>query len=467
MRLTITLIPCLIVPAFPQSFTRMANYLPTSDVTQHARIDLDQRDFQEFLSNGEFGKASDIYVNGGNSMKTSKISLPQPLTKDYPRFSTVKQGNAEGKLSSDAKSGDLVLKVGITSPCVGPYAQFPDDSGCFGKKEELMINGEVIPGGEYVEVNTPYRNLAGFSVAAASKMKGQRMFEMYKNYYGAPDYADKFVKAALKGADETKRVSEETPFLFLDKAEIYRIEAAQKGSAYWGLWLYVIREMEDAVNDCNAGCKTCNDAPVHAWDEAAAFYIGSLEGQSGSPKGRLLYRLAEKRCNNFGTCSCNGDSACTNWRVIDKFTEGRGLLEEGRCSDLVGIKDRIIQLMTIPLVQGTLRYAYKIGKEKVGPKEIAEGVAFSGAILPQLAACGDGSAAKEVAKVMWINADTKNVDVWEIVKSNIEASAGCLGITLGDIGGRIEEPDFPSSSSTIYPFFTSMIVVLVLTFTSY
>jgi len=41
--------------------------------------------------------------------------------------------------------------------------------------------------------------------------------------------------------------------------------------------MYVIREMEDAVADCKAGCEYCNDARVHAWDEAVAFYTGSIE----------------------------------------------------------------------------------------------------------------------------------------------------------------------------------------------
>ena len=66
-----------------------------------------------------------------------------------------------------------------------------------------------------INVKLPYRTLAGFSVAAESKMAGQEMFEMYKAFYGAGDYADKFIKAALKGEDETKRVN--IPMDFLGK----------------------------------------------------------------------------------------------------------------------------------------------------------------------------------------------------------------------------------------------------------
>ena len=48
-----------------------------------------------------------------------------------------------------------------------------------------------------------------------------------------------------------------------------------------------------------------NSGSVHAWDEGVAFYTGSLEGtaQGGNSAGKMVYRLAEKRCANFGTCA--------------------------------------------------------------------------------------------------------------------------------------------------------------------
>merc|ERR1740138_361012 len=63
----------------------------------------------------------------------------------------------------------------------------------------------------------------------------------------------------------------------------FRKEVIQKGMIYLNIFPYVIWEMQDAVNDCKSGTLTSNDAPVggasvHAWDEAVAFYTGSLEG---------------------------------------------------------------------------------------------------------------------------------------------------------------------------------------------
>ena len=63
--------------------------------------------------------------------------------------------------------------------------------------------------------------------------------------------------------------------------------------------------MQDAINDCKFGRITANDdASVHAWDEAVAFYTGSLEGAAqygDSSNGKLLHALADKRCQNFRT----------------------------------------------------------------------------------------------------------------------------------------------------------------------
>jgi len=416
------------------SFDLIAGYQPKSDVSEHLKLDLDQRDFEHFLKNGSFSSAGDVYVNGGNSMKTSKIEMSDPLVKDFAKGAKVEQGAAIGTLATEAKMGATTLKVGITSTCVGQFAQTKDTSGCFTKNgDSLKVDGVDV--GSVFDVNLRYRTLAGFSVEAESKMKGQEMFEMYKAYYGKADYADRFIKAALKGQDETKRVK--VPMAFLGKDDIFRIECAQKGSAYWSVWMYVIREMEDAVNDCKSGCEFCNDAPVHAWDEAWAFYTGSLEGESGRESGRCLYRLAEKRCTNYKTR--DGGVCRVNKHILEKFKEGKQKLDQGKCDEVNPIKKEIINLMSIPLVQGTLRYAYKIARGEGSQKEKAEGVAFLGAIIPRLNACSPQDA-ETVKQHMWFDGDMEATnDGFKTVKEAFERNYGCLGMTCEDIGGHLDD----------------------------
>merc|ERR1719478_1715828 len=132
--------------------------------------------------------------------------------------------------------------------------------------------------------------------------------------------------------------------MFQGLENIARIECAKKGSAYWNVWMYVIREMEDAVLDCKAGCIDCNDDPVHAWDEAVAFYTGSLEGTDGKASGKLLHQLADKRCANFGTC--DSESTNVNTRIFEQFALGRIALQSGNCVTAVPLKRRIVELMS-------------------------------------------------------------------------------------------------------------------------
>ena len=43
-----------------------------------------------------------------------------------------------------------------------------------------------------------------------------------------------------------------------------RVESAAKGAVYLNIFMYVIREMEDAINDCNENNQNDNDDSVHA-----------------------------------------------------------------------------------------------------------------------------------------------------------------------------------------------------------
>jgi len=426
------------------SFTRIAEYVPGSDVTHHSRLDLDQRDLMSFLAKQppDFEAAKRIYTEGGHSGKTTEIKLGVRLAKDYDAGSEVTQQNAEkgskamGKLNARAKAGDEIIKVGITSSCTGEAVSQPEDSGCFRKSdgdpdENLKIQGDDL--GNVTEVQLRWRTLAGFSTAAEQKMSGQMMFELFNDYYGLPDYADEFIRAALFGKMGAKS---RIPFDFTNKADIFRVECAQKASSYWSVWMYVIREMEDAVTDCTAGCHTCNEAPVHAWDEAWAFYAGSLEGTASNSEGRMLYRLAEKRCKNFGTCRTN--IAEVNKQILSLFISGKKSLEEGRCGEVRPMINKIVNLMTVPLIQGTLRYAYKTSGGKGGPKDKAEGVAFLGAFLPRLHNCS-AEDADTVRRQMWIDGTMESEDSFSTVKTLLERNYACMGVTCSQVGALLDE----------------------------
>ena len=163
------------------------------------------------------------------------------------------------------------------------------------------------------------RTLKGFSTSAQAKMYDgcpgcpYKHYSMFYDYYGDFDYADKWVSAALAGTSMSFTSGKHGPNDFSTLGDAARIEAVKKGSAYMNVWMYAIREFEDAIDDCTSCTTECNEhsvnsGSVHAWDEGVAFYSGTLEGtaEGGDSAGKLVYRLAEKRCQNFGTCGANG-----------------------------------------------------------------------------------------------------------------------------------------------------------------
>jgi hypothetical protein len=209
--------------------------------------------------------------------------------------------------------------------------------------------------------------------------------------------------------------------------------------------MYVIREMEDALDDCDKRCdiNDCNDDPVKAWDEAVAFYTGSLELDDGSGSGVLLHGLADKRCGNFNTCGDMADSieglSHVNIEIFRQFEDGLVKINAGGegCGTARVNKERIEQLMTVPLVQGTIRYAYIRSTElDAGEKAEAEGAVFAAAVLPVVHACN-----KDDAAIIYDNSrvGSPGIPNFKAVKEAFERNYECMNIRCADVGGLYDK----------------------------
>lgn len=122
------------------------------------------------------------------------------------------------------------------------------------------------------------------------------------------------------------------------------------------------------------------------------FYTGSLEGVDGAAKGKLLHQLADKRCANYKTCGENSGladgMAKINYDILELINLGQKELQTGECGAARETVNKIISKMYVPMIQGAMRYAYKVGALKGGQKEAAEGAIFAAAVLPRVhAAC--------------------------------------------------------------------------------
>jgi hypothetical protein len=474
------------------SWGNIAGYAPGSKVTDHNAIDLDQKALQNALGAAaiDYTLVGNIYAQGGNSKAYAEFTVPG-LTTALSKSDAVvgATSGVEGKIYSNYATGATTIKVayktsevqatyatckvgalqtvpaGTTAAATQPYQLL---TNCF-QNENL----QVTTGGSTVTItptgaptNKAGRTLKGFSTKAGGTMytlgsnggcsgASDRAtdgcpyhdFLMYYNYYGSLDYADKFVSAAING-QATAFGNSAGDMDFTGTSDSLRKECIKKGTAYMNAYMYAIREFEDAIDDCKAGCTNgivgsganCNSlstSSVHAWDEGVAFYTGSREGAAvgGNSNGVLFYRLAEKRCANYKTCGANHDSTSgtsyVNLELFRQLSIGAHSILLGQCEAARPVLRKMVALMATPLIQGTLRYAYKLDKLSGGDKERGEGAVFAAAVVPRVAYCSSSDAAT-IMNAMKVGAASTS---FAAVKTAFENNYACLNITCEEVGG--------------------------------
>jgi hypothetical protein len=440
------------------SYEKIAGYKPGSQVTDHCAIDLDQKalESQLALKTPEgFESAQRIYKEGGNSKSYAQVFLSAPLGTDIKKGDSIMGRNSEGNEVSgtayqDYGANDQTIKVQYyTTDLQATYVECqvggmtPETTnmkGCLAEEGTLTIGGnEHSYTYKPATDNNNGRTMSGFSTGAGEKMRTNCKgcpypdFEYFYNYYGTDDYADQWVNAAFDGTStQFRNGNADFSRYSLDGKE----QVIKKGTAYLSVFMYVIREFEDALDDCESRCINCNDGSVHAWDEGVCFYTGSIEGQDGlTDDGKLLHQLADKRCIDYKTCGVEGTdlsgTAKLNYDLFDLFAVGNYQLTSGNCPAARETKKQIANLMYIPMIQGAMRYAYKVDKLQGGEKEKAEGAVFAAAVLPRVHAANSNAASTiyENLRVAAPSTDFKKV------KAAFESVYADLGITCGDIGG--------------------------------
>jgi hypothetical protein len=230
----------------------------------------------------------------------------------------------------------------------------------------------------------------------------------------------------------------------------FNIETAKKMAVYANAWMYTLHEFEDGIYDCTLGKISNNDNSVHAWDEGVAFYTGSMAAtsswvgatQTGS-SGSMIYALANKRCKNYGTCT-EGEkgNAKVNVALTTEFINGQWAVKTGDCAGAAKVLERIKSLMRIPLIQGTLRYAYKIGELDAGTsgKEPGEGYAFMMSVVHAVAKCdlNDALTISDALDMPIVDGKGTNPfggkTSFADIKTAFENNYKCMGITCADVG---------------------------------
>ena len=288
--------------------------------------------------------------------------------------------------------------------------------------------------------------LESLATPGLTTMASDTWYPVYKGYWDSQiNYAHEFVQ----GAHESTTLPDEM-----------KKELIKKGIVYQGLWMQVVHNLDKGQRECD----------VNFWDKGMAYYFGSLEGEYQTSadiasKGNLLYALAQKRCSEFGTCATPTDRttlAAVNDKIQSAAIDGSEnyLYHQVACNDAgleLAFKGMVSQ-MTVPLVQGMLKYAWKAdpanGDSCAGQagndaatvatndasantdcaKSWAEGWAFAAAVLPQVHKC-DATAATTIRANLDVTSTAGPMkDGVAAVKAAIEGVYDCLGITCTDVG---------------------------------
>ena len=391
------------------TFTYFGGYEPLTDVTAHSEIDLDLINIMDNLG-GTCGSSCTLKdCDPPTSVAAEGTGCNYDgATVEFPSGDTCQWGN------------DKVLDSGTC--------------GVDAKSYDIWLNGRNSA------KDSAMRKISGFASGAATKgasasvpYKDNKYIAIMNKYWKSKGLDEHtwgydMIKAAFDGTTVTGN----SDLNFGTVGRDFRKEAIQKGIVYLNVFPYVIWEMQDQVNDCNAGTLTNNDDDsVHAWDEAVAFYAGSTVGGSygTSDTGKLQFALADKRCGNFKTCTneFSGGSQ-VNADILALFNAGKeaartGVAANGDCDTLDTLMDKISALSLVPFVQGVMRYLYKT-KSVASAKEAGELWAFATAVLPFVNEV-DSVAAEKLYQRAW--AGDFSANSYEDIKSGIESTLTRLG----------------------------------------
>ena len=96
----------------------------------------------------------------------------------------------------------------------------------------------------------------------------------------------------------------------------------------------------------------------------------------------------------------------------------------------------MVDQMTVPLIQGMLKYAYKVANG-AGDEELAEAWAFAMAILPLIYEC-DQAVASTIINNLKIGLTSPMADGWETFKEAVESTYPCLLFSCDAVGGYVD-----------------------------
>lgn len=309
----------------------------------------------------------------------------------------------------------------------------PVTDGCFAPSGTIRVLDAL----DFSYSYDPLRdNANGLSMAilANDRTLAGPTLQKYINYYGTTDYDRTWIRSAFAGIETPGFTNGVTS----TNMNFSRLSVEGRHSAIkWGLvvlkvWIFVVNTIEVA----NILCPDAKDDAILAMDRAVAAFAGSgpiAQIPSSEDDGYFLYNLIETECKNFGSCSNWDSMAPLNKEILGLMDSARKQLSITACPSVQTQTRRIVELLTIPLIQGILRNAYALDlNENVQGWTQGQTAAYAAAVAPLLNDCSAGNAFVIIDDLAAGKAPGAS---FEVIKETLERSYSCLRLTCEDIDG--------------------------------
>jgi len=336
--------------------------------------------------------------------------------------------------------------------------------GSFGYAKLWYLYGRNSPR-ERDSENDPFEfySLSDFATST-SRQNAEPYYSAFIAYHNNPNYADVLIRNTLEGVDKWDK----------NKSVEQRSAVVTEACSFLVLYLHLIAQINDAVNNCRNVDENGEYDLTHPWDEVAALTIGSLEGkeEGGSSHvedGQMIWGLSSRRGYQFQTLNRQG-YADVNSELEDLLFAGKGEIDALQCDMLEKTAEKIKTKSMIPLLQSVLKYAI-LNEDHPADSDsahLALGEVFALAVIP-IVKLYDEASAYILEENMLTHQGIKPVrgGVQEVANA-VGSAADAMGINPRELGSTPEaDPSLlygGSSSPALKPCLVTRIITVGMMF---
>ena len=254
-------------------------------------------------------------------------------------------------------------------------------------------------------------------MALSTNQTKSPFFQLFKDYYNesGSSYADSIILSALSESPSDEFIGLTLPA----KAVII-----QRALQTMILFPTALASMFEAGETCS----------FLGWDRAAAFLIGSIEGDTwggdSGNNGVTMYSLSKETCGFFNTCT-DSDSADINDDLFRSFSSGEDYISGANCDDISSfVENGVTPILLVPLIQGIVANSVESMKDESN----ADRFVLARAILPFVHNSNTTSADTINTVTQLDNSDLNPMLLLDAFSGAIDQ----MGVSCTDLGFSIE-----------------------------